>query len=167
MKENLNNSLLRVCQYSFSQDCIMEGCESEKGIRENYVLTKEGWKKYSEWCSNEDYKCNWEDAELVYETNDNPEIKIIYKKKSILVEFEEKIKELEQQIIKEKKEYDFIRTLYQNCLKENIELKQNCYEYCSEIVKLKKQLKGERIEETTVEMEILEEFNKIIEKKIL
>ena len=39
-----------------------------------FVKTPNGYKQYSECCSLKGSKCNWSDAELVYETDDNPEI---------------------------------------------------------------------------------------------
>ena len=42
--------------------------------RFTFVKTPDGWRIYSEWCSTKGAKCNWEDAKLVYETDDEPEI---------------------------------------------------------------------------------------------
>jgi hypothetical protein len=42
----------------------------------NFVKVNGVWEKYSEWCSLPDSKSNWDDAILVYESDDNPEIKI-------------------------------------------------------------------------------------------
>lgn len=36
----------------------------------NTVWTGKEWVKYTEWCSNPEAHCNWEDAVLVYETDD-------------------------------------------------------------------------------------------------
>ena len=40
-----------------------------------YVETKYGWREYTEWCSSGN-NSNWEDAVLVFETKDTPNIKI-------------------------------------------------------------------------------------------
>ena len=41
-----------------------------------FVKTPDGYKQYSELCSIKGTKCNWEDAELVYETDKMPDIVI-------------------------------------------------------------------------------------------
>ena len=89
--------------YSFSQDCVCRSLgefddkfNRIEGIRENYVLTPNGWERYSEWCSQENSKCNWEDAKLVFETDEEPKIKIEYRKTTIL-----QAKEIELALIKE------------------------------------------------------------------
>ena len=42
--------------------------------RYTFVKTPDGYKQYSELCSIKGARCNWEDAELVYETDKMPEI---------------------------------------------------------------------------------------------
>lgn len=46
----------------------------DKNRQFTFVKTPEGYKLYSEWCSIKGTRCNWEDAELVYETDDEPEV---------------------------------------------------------------------------------------------
>lgn len=88
--------------YSFSQECISQKMgeiddmfNKIEGVRENYVLTPNGWEKYTEWCSQKGSKCNWGDAKLIFETNDSPEIKIEYRKTTQLA-----AKELELILVK-------------------------------------------------------------------
>ena len=42
--------------------------------RYTFVKTPDGWKLYSQWCSTKGDKCNWEDAELVFETDEIPDV---------------------------------------------------------------------------------------------
>lgn len=88
--------------YSFSQECISQKMgeiddmfNKIEGVRENYVLTPNGWEKYTEWCSQKGSKCNWGDAKLIFETNSSPEIKIEYRKTTQLA-----AKELELILVK-------------------------------------------------------------------
>ena len=63
--------------------------------RFTFVKTPDGWKQYSEWCSVKGIKCNWEDAELVYETDDIPEIVIHEGIPEFINELETKLAESE------------------------------------------------------------------------
>lgn len=41
----------------------------------NYVITPDGVKmQYTQWCDEPEYFCNWEDAELVFECDEEPKI---------------------------------------------------------------------------------------------
>ncbi len=63
--------------YSKKQDNIDEDMWGFNP-RFTYVKTPDGYKQYSELCTQEGIKCNWDDAVLVYECDDMPEI-IIHK----------------------------------------------------------------------------------------
>lgn len=41
-----------------------------------YVRKGGKWVEYTEWCSSPEYDSNWDDAKLVFETDEKPEIKV-------------------------------------------------------------------------------------------
>jgi hypothetical protein len=63
--------------------------------RFTFVKTPDGWKQYSEWCSVKSAKCNWEDAKLVYETDDEPEVIIHECIPELIADLEAKLAESE------------------------------------------------------------------------
>lgn len=112
----------------------------DRPIRFRFVETPDGWKQYSEWCSVKGTKCNWEDAELVYETDDMPEIVIHKGIPELISDLEAKLEESEETI----------NNLEQQCLicnkdKENEQLKQQLAE--SEIKLNRYPYKNDVIEE--------------------
>jgi hypothetical protein len=46
--------------------------------KSNYIMTENGLDKYTEWCSLPNSKSNWDDAILVYESNET-ELELIDK----------------------------------------------------------------------------------------
>lgn len=141
--------------YSFSQDCISQkfgelddNFNCIHGIRENFVLTPNGWERYSEWCSTENSKCNWEDARLVFETDDDPEIKIKYRKTSVLEEKDKEIEELKQQLADAEHEIEN----YQHELEV---YKHNDNIYYSSIIKMNNKAKQNKIDFAVAEFEEL------------
>lgn len=64
--------------------------------RFTFVKTPDGWKQYSEWCSVKSAKCNWEDAKLVYETDDEPEVIIHECIPELIADLEAKLAEYEE-----------------------------------------------------------------------
>lgn len=134
--------------YSFSQECISQGhreidnnFNKIEGIRENYVLTPNGWEKYTEWCSQEGSKCNWEDARLIFETNDSPKIKIEYRKTTQLVAKETELALAKVQLSEKDKKIENLQD-ENRALKE--ELIENDCMWEKVINELKQQLENEK-----------------------
>ena len=105
--------------------------------RFTFVKTPNGWQQYSEWCSVKGAKCNWEDAKLVYETNDEPEIIIHECVPELIADLEAKLAESEETIkyLKGINRYDI-----GEMLTENVKLKQQLAEKEKEIDKLEDKL---------------------------
>lgn len=90
--------------------------------RFTFVKTPDGWKQYSEWCSVKGVKCNWEDAELVYETDEEPEIIVHSEIPEFINEQQAKIADLEIQLSLTEKALEYV-------CKKLVELKgMNCSE---------------------------------------
>jgi hypothetical protein len=66
--------------YSASQDKLIEDMRCFDDVddgKSTYVrLDDKNLVRYTEWCSSKDSKSNWDDAVIVYETND-PEYEVL------------------------------------------------------------------------------------------
>ena len=100
--------------------------------RFTFVKTPDGWKQYSEWCSVKGVKCNWEDAELVYETDEEPEIIVHSEIPEFINEQQAKISDLKAKLAeKNKKISEYMKEWEKDCddsEKEIEELKQQLAE---------------------------------------
>ena len=117
--------------------------------RFTFVKTPDGWKQYSEWCSVKSAKCNWEDAKLVYETDDEPEVIIHECIPELIADLEAKLAESEKNVEFYQERYsnattsaygaDLIAKNVQSRLEEEIrELKQQLAEKEKEIDEINK-----------------------------
>ena len=68
----------------------------DKNRQFTFVKTPEGYKLYSEWCSIKGTRCNWEDAELVYETDDEPEVIVHNGVPGLIADLQKQLKEKTQ-----------------------------------------------------------------------
>ena len=82
--------------YSKKQDSVDEDMWGFTP-RYTFVKTPNGYKQYSELCSIKGSKCNWSDAELVYETDDNPEIITHEAIPELIADLEAKLAESERE----------------------------------------------------------------------
>ena len=64
--------------------------------RYTFVKTLDGYKQYSELCSIKGTRCNWEDAELVYEADEMPEIIVHEAIPELIADLESKLAESER-----------------------------------------------------------------------
>ena len=80
----------------------------DKNRQFTFVKTPEGYKLYSEWCSIKGTRCNWEDAELVYETDDDPEVIVHNGVSGLIADLQKQLSEKEKEIERLKK-YDEYR----------------------------------------------------------
>ena len=65
------------------------------------LLDRNGYKQYSECCSLKGSKSNWSDAELIYETDDNPEIITHEAIPKLIADLEAKLAEERKKVVQE------------------------------------------------------------------
>ena len=143
--------------YSRKQDAIDEDMWGF-APRYTFVKTPDGYKQYSELCSIKGSKCNWSDAELVYETDDNPEIITHEAIPELIANLEAKLAESEKNLalceqLREVEENEYSKDIG----KTNSALLRKC-EQTSRLIEEIKRLK-QQLAEKDQAIEGLQELN--------